>query len=438
MEIVVRIKEALWKAFLATFLFLVVYLFYNSEIIRANTEDIAFDVINKFYINTDSKDTNSSEILLFAVDDLYMKEQELYDSDNTANYGYLFPRDHIASFITRVDEFVSEIAPKHFPKALFIDYDMRFTMQPYGKVLSKEDQVLLDVLKKPRPYTILLPKTGKYNFINDSNDTGIQKKISEKKIIFVSVPLLQSSDDIVRRYQSYQQVSDGNMSKDYIGVVPALWQILRNKPVDINMSKKLFMKNDIVGNRIWIKSYRPAQQEDECTVQKSYWKKLTKYSANCSLFEIVEEDFANSVLLLGGTHTHNDDRFDVLNVGSSSSLSGIDMQANALLTSLSLNGSLQRLPLWISLLLVFFTFLMIDVLLSILFTLIKIQNSKIQFIVLLIINATILVLLSIYILKQYHMWFNWFVPFLLLQMVEVIEKIQKQVPKLTKKLRRKK
>jgi hypothetical protein len=438
MGIVKSIKEALWKAFLATLLFLLVYLFYNSEVVRANTEDIAFDVINKFYINTSTEHTGSPHILLFAVDDLYMKEQGMYDSDGTANYGYLFPRDHIAKFISQVDILTSEMDPANSPKALFIDYDMRFTMLPYGKELSVEDRLLLDTLKKPRPYTILLPKTDKYNFVQHSDDPAIQKAIKEKKVIFVSVPLLQSSDDVVRRYQSYQEIGEGNSSKAYIGVVPALWQTLRDRPVDMNTAKERFMKNDVVGNRIWIKSYRPAQREDACIIQQSYWNELTKYSANCSLFEIVEEDFANSVLLLGGTHTHNDDRFDVLSVGSATSLSGIDMQANALMTALILNGSLERLPLWISLLLIFFIFLMIDVLLSLLFMFLKVENGKIQFIVLLVINTTILIILSIYILKHYHMWFNWFVPLLLLQMIEVIEIMQKQIPKIKDKLRRKK
>jgi hypothetical protein len=438
MEIIKSIKEALWKAFLATLLFLLVYLFYNSEVVRANTEDIAFDVINKFYIHTSSEHIDSPHLLLFAIDDLYMKEQRLYDGDGTANYGYLLPRDHIAKFIKRVDILTSEMDPANLPKALFIDYDLSFTMLPYGKEPSREDRQLLDTLKKRRPYTILLPKTDKYNFVQQSKDPDIQKAIKEKKIIFVSVPLLQSSDDIVRRYQSYQEIGEINGSETYIGVVPALWQTLRERPVDLNSSKKRFMKNDIVGNRIWIKAYRPAEKEEACIIQQSYWDILTKYSANCSLFEIVEEDFAKSVLLLGGTHTHNDDRFDVLSVGSATSLSGIDMQANALMTALTLNGSLERLPLWISLLLIFFTFLMIDVLLSSLFIFLKIENGKIQFIVLLVINTTILIILSIYILKHYYMWFNWFVPLLLLQMIEVIEIIQKQIPKIKDKLRRKK
>jgi hypothetical protein len=66
------IKSALLKALSATLLFLLAFLFYNSEIVRSSMEDIAFDVVNKLAINSNPVETNSSQILLFAIDDLYI------------------------------------------------------------------------------------------------------------------------------------------------------------------------------------------------------------------------------------------------------------------------------------------------------------------------------------------------------------------------------
>ena len=126
-------------------LFSVTYYYYSVSFIKENVEDIAFDTINKFIINTSPTNTPGAHVLLFAIDDLYMKTHHLYDERNQSNYGYFFPRDHIADFIEKMDTFVSEIDGQNIPKALFIDYDMSFSSLPYGKELSIEDKKLLKV-----------------------------------------------------------------------------------------------------------------------------------------------------------------------------------------------------------------------------------------------------------------------------------------------------
>ena len=201
--------SAVWKALLATGLFILFYFFYAIEIVRVNVEDTAFDTLNKFSIHKHSSDTNSKNVLLFAYDDIYMKENHLFDEDNHSNYGYLFPRDHIATFIENLDELITELDEGKSPKALFIDYDMAFSSMPYGNNLSTEDKKLITVLKKPRTYTILLPKTEQSNFLEHSQDIEVQQLIKSGAIRFVSVPLLRS-DDVVRRYKSFQTFGEKN------------------------------------------------------------------------------------------------------------------------------------------------------------------------------------------------------------------------------------
>lgn len=431
-----QIKHAFWKAFIASTLFIITYMFYNTEFIRGNIEDMAFDIVNKFSIKTKPIKTNSPHILLFGIDDLYMKEHRLYDEHNKSNYGYLFPRDQIATFIESLDELSLEIESKNLPKALFIDYDMSFTTMPYGQELSSEDTKLLEVLKKPRPYSIMLPKTSFYNFIEKSTDKDIQKAIEEQRIIFVSVSILLGSDDIVRRYQSYKHFSKGDESKEYINIGVALWEMIRGKNIDLNSGKNPFYKDDIIGNRIWIKAYSNFELEDNCSVQRSYWQKLTKYSANCSLFDIVEEDFSDSVLMLGGTYTQNDDNFNVLNILNTESFTGIDLHANVLMTMLHLDGSMHRLNLWYSLLIVFFSFFIFSLLITKIFSLLNISKKKIEFMALLVLNTIVLISLSIYLLNEYNLWFNWFIPLIVSEFVELLDNIKNTFQKIIIKVRK--
>ncbi len=413
-----NIKSALYAALVVSIVYIVAYIFYNNNFIRENIEDMAFDVVSKFSIKTTPIKTNSLQVMVFAIDDLYMSEHKLYSEENKSNFGYLFPRDHISGFIENLDELTMEMESKNLPKALFIDYDMSFTTMPYGKELSKEDKKLLHVLKRERDYTIFLPKTNSYNFIESSKDTEIQKSIKNKKIVFVSVSFLESSDGVVRRYQSSKQYMDKNGSKEYEGVWIALWQILRGEEIDLNSSKQLFLKNDIIGNRIMTKSYNSLLKEDGCSMQESYWKNLTKYSANCSLFDIVEEDYAGGILMLGGTYAQNNDNFDVNNIWSTDSFTGVDIHANTLMTLLHLDSSMQRLPLWISLILVFFTFFLLALFVSWMFALVKIDNKEKEFLVLFLVNTIILISVSIYLLREQHLWFNWLVPWTVLGLVE--------------------
>ena len=332
------LKSALWKSILATSMFILFYFFYAIEVVRVNVEDVAFDTVNKFSIYNHQSNTHSQSVLLFAYDDIYMKANHLFDEDNRSNYGYLFPRDHIATFIESLDELTTELDEGKSPKALFIDYDMAFSSMPYGKELSIEDKKLIEVLKKPRIYTILLPKTKQSNFIESSQDTEIQKLIKSDAISFVSVPLLQS-DGVVRRYRSTQTFGEQNPSEAYISTSVALWEILRDSP-----RENPFIVNDIIGNRIFLKAYDNGDiDEDGCLTQSSQWKQLKKYSAHCSLFEIPYDTYDESVILLGGTHSQNHDKFSTLSVLGSKSFAGIDIHANALMTMLLLGSFAQSM-----------------------------------------------------------------------------------------------
>ena len=417
------IMGALWKSLLATILFVVFYLLYSIEIVRSNVEDVAFDTVNKFSIHKNALATDTPHVLLFAFDDLYMKKHQLFDEDNMTTYGGFFPRNYIADFIANLD---AELAHEDFddiaPKALFIDYDMSFSTMPDGKTLSKEDKQLLEVLAKEHSYVILLAKTQKANFVEFSHDKAIQRAIRERRIVFVSVPLLKSSDNTVRRYRSQQSFGQKHPTEHYMSSSVTLWQILTQQP-----SVNPFKEKDIIGNRIFLKAYTQSENSDECVAHTSQWKQLKKYSASCPLYEI--EEFDGGVILLGGTHSQNDDRFSVLSVLGDQSYTGIDIHANALMTMLHLGGSLERLSLGWSLMIVFMGFFILDSVLTLLFRVVNYENEKLSFLFLLFFSTLLFLSLSVYFLNVHQLWFNWFVPMILFQILEMIFLIRKKSPK---------
>ena len=434
-----QIKSAFVNSIIVTVIFIIAYAFYNIEIVRANIEDIAYDAINKFVIEKKEAKAKAPNIFILAIDDNFMKANKLYDEDNTSNYGYTLPRDKLAQIIKSVDELTSEIEPQNQPKALFLDYDIVFSTMPYGKELSKEDIEFLNTLKKDRNYTIILPKTNKYNFVQTSKDSKIQKLIKQNKIIFASVGLLKSSDNSIRRYPTFQSIKEINGSTTIYPNVNVLlyFMLTKNKIPTIAEINSTLKANDIIANRIRLKGYKSSLSEGQCTTTQSYWKNLTKLSANCNFFEIDEEDYKNSIIMVGGTHQNNDDSFEVLNVLSAEAMTGVEIHANALLTLLYLNGQTNRLSLPISATLIFVTFFLTSILVSSILSLFKIKKSSVNFIVTLIINTAILIAISIYLLIKHNLWFNWFVPLILFEAVEAIDFIKDYTPKIINKIRKK-
>ncbi len=414
------IKESLLKSVLVTIFFIIVHQLYNIEIVRKNIEDFGFDITNKYVFETMEQNTTSPKVMLFGVDDLYLKQNELFDEKNNTNYGYLFPRSYIANFISKLDELSMEVESENIPKALFIDYDLSFTSLPFGKELSHEDKELIETLKQDRPYTILLVKNGINNFIEQSTDLKIQQLILEKKIVFVSIKLLTSSDGIARRYLSYKSYKNNLKEDVYPSANIALWQLAKNKEINITTIKNNFKEKDIVANRIFLKSYKQENIDEDCKTSYSYWDNYIKYSASCSPFDIVEEDFSNAIILFGGTYTKNNDEFEVLNIGVSDTMKGIELHANTLMSIFYMDGQLKQMNMWWSILLVFIIYFSVDFIVSYLLKSRILENKKLHLIIVFILMTIIMIAVSLYLLISRNVWFNWFVPVALFEIYDII------------------
>jgi CHASE2 domain-containing sensor protein len=255
--------------------------------------------------------------------------------------------------------------------------------------------------------------------------------IKNQKLIFVSVPFFVGNDNITRRYQSYKSFKEANITKEYLNGDIALWQLQKDITPNLQTAKDIFEKEHVVKNRILIKKYQNSSIEDECKVSNSYWNSLTKYSANCSFYDIVEEEFAHSTVMLGGTHSSDSDNFEVLDVLNASTQSGIDMHANTLMTLLYLDAPLDRLSVAKSSTLVFVSFFLIYLLVSLTLLYFDRYNSNLEFILVLVLNTLVMLVLSIYLLKTYHLWFNWVIPLVLYEVIDLFN-IIKEVPILKK------
>ncbi len=413
-------KKSYRQVLLSAFLTIIIYLFYSVEFIRESVEDLSFDIVNQFVLSSQNEKLNAPNLLLFKIDDNYLKEKNLLDKNNETNYGYLFPRKYLADFVTRLDTFLEEVEKENYPQALFIDYDVSYTSDPHNKELSLDDKILLEILGKNRKYTIYLPKTSSYNFIEKSSNNDIQKAIKEKRIVFVSVGLTESNDNVSRRYYPYEEFySNENKKIKYPLVDIELFRSITKK--DKSIYENFSQKNiSLIENRIIFKSYEFQEEIDGSEFIQSKWENFKIFSANYELESIIEENFANAVIYLGGAHSNSDDVF--VKDTFDKELSGIEMHGNALMTLFYFDGKLNRLNLFLALLIICPIILLTEIFIQFIANIFKSKNSKIVknkkvslFIEdgYIMLTIVILFFISYYLLTEHKVWFNWLIPSLM-------------------------
>lgn len=328
------------KIIISLLLTIFVYFFYHVKFIQENVENFSFDILNKFVLSTSYEKLDMPNLLLFKIDDYYLKEKNLLDINNETTYGHLLPRKYIAEIISNFDNYIRIIGKDFSPKGLFIDYDMRYKSDINDIELTKDDLLFIDILKKDRSYIIYLPKTANHNFIENLNDNVIQKKIKNKEIIFVSVGLTVSNDGITRRYYPYKEYFSKNKEiKKYPLISIEIFKDIKNLQENILDN---FSQNGIslIENKIIYKNYEDEKKDENYERMESYWNNFKIYSANYPLDMILKEDFKNSILFLGGNHKNNDDFFKIDTFDNK--LSGIEIHANSLMTLFYLDGKLKR------------------------------------------------------------------------------------------------
>ena len=98
-----KLTQAFIKSIIGTLLFALIYLFANIQFIKEIAEDTAFDTLHKFVLVNDSTSTRSPHVLIFGIDDYYLRPKGLIEENNQTNYGYFFPRDRLAQLIEKID-----------------------------------------------------------------------------------------------------------------------------------------------------------------------------------------------------------------------------------------------------------------------------------------------------------------------------------------------
>ena len=418
-------KYSIYKSFIVTLLFIVVYQLYNVEMVRDKFEDAGFDLTSKWFFSTkEEKAPHAPKVTLFGFDDLYLKKNALFDEDNRTNYGYVFPRSHIAKFIKRFDK-VSERLVKYKlqpPKALFVDFDFSFGTLLEGN-LSVEDEAFLDLLEaKPnRAYPIVFPKTQTANFIEYSTRPIIQQMIKEKKILFASVGFTIAKDNATRRYVAYRAFhnpTEGNRTYPNVSIV--LSKLIAGEDVNVSAIKDEFKEKDIIANRIMFKEYQPNSYKNPLeNKQKSYWQDVVFYSAYHHFNGAVDELYEDSVVMVGTNYKNNGDIFEVLASGNSTEMTGMEVHANTLMTLYYFDGQLKALKMWLMILLVFVLVFFLDFGVAYLLFRLNKKENKWTNVAVLVLVLVVMLMVSLLLLKH-SLWFNWFIPMILYDLIDVI------------------
>lgn len=288
--------------FMCVVYFMLIYL-RKIEIIRQYT-DYSFDLVNVLLYQYPVK-TSSSKILIAMYDNNFLKHNKLVNQYNEPNYGYLFPRKYIISFINTLDKI--EKKDNIYPKALFIDFDLSFPSLP-DKTLSLDDKKLIEVLSHDRNYIIFIPKNNAFNFIEKSKNSEIQKLIKKRKIRFVSVDFLLNNDSTAKRYILFSKI--GN--KLYENIITSLYKIDTNQTFKITNNKSYF-------TNILFKGYKNSYQ--------SYWENIYKISVE-KFFSRFRKDINNSFIFLGTSYSFNNDKYNIFPF-STIQFNGIEILANA-------------------------------------------------------------------------------------------------------------
>lgn len=411
--------DTLKKVFLSCIITLCIYFFYYFEFIRANIEDFSFDLINQYIFYNKDEIINMPKVHVFKVDYYYLKEKKLIDTNNDTTYGYILPRKYLSELIEKFDKYFSYLDKKNYPFGIFIDYDLSYKSDPNNLVLTDDDKLLIETLKKDREYKIYLAKTSNQNFIETLDDDVIQKKIKNKEIIFVSVGLSMSADNITRRYNPYEEFFFNGEKVKYplIGL-----ELFKNINCIENNLLETFSttKSSLIENRILYKNNYEEEIIDNSSFIQSYWKNLKFYSANFDLNFIPANDFSNSIILLGSTHENSNDIFTKDKVNNK--LSGVEVHANSLLTIFYFNGKLKKLNLFYMLVIVSITIFFSDIFIKFL----KNKYKKTFFFkekAYLFLAIIVMSLFSYFILTFYGYWFNWMIPSVMLTIMPFFNKI---------------
>jgi len=397
------VKRSLLIATAGVILFIIAHTFYNYDIVRKYVEDSAFDYFSTNFLASKPQKANAPNCFVFGVDEHYLDSKGLLNKEGRTNYGYIFPRGLIAQFIINLDAKVASLKDK--PKALFVDYDLSFSSLPYGKELSDEDKKLLAVLKHPREYPIILPKTMQHNIF----EKHLAKEIAKGSILFRSVGFLSDSDGYARRYQPIKHDSP------HVALV-----LYRLSGRDIDYSA--FEAIEVVENKIIIKN----NQNSNNYITQSYWEEL-KFISLANFDHILNDALSDAIIMFGATHQESMDHFESKN----GKVSGIALHGHTLMTLFWLEGKLKQLDIVPAIIIVFLAAFLVELMVERLSNRYNIQSLGTEFLLLVSILAIVMLSLSYFIFIYFHLWFNWFIPLVVLQVHKVLD-ILKQIFQFTK------
>ncbi|MFZ2890870.1 CHASE2 domain-containing protein [Sulfuricurvum sp.] len=408
-------KRSLVISIAISICYFMVYYFHNTEFIRSYFEDKAFDTllnppIVSFlgYSSLQQSIDNAPNTIVLELDNKFLLQKNLIDENNESSYGYLFPRGELADLINKLDTKSHELNLK----AVFLDYDLTYTLMPGGKEFSDDDKKLLQILSKNRNYKILIPITARQNIYYENLKNN-------PSIIPVSVSFSESSDGISRRLIS----NENNIPAASL----SMYAIASNQKIKIKgdtlfVGAANFKKQDIIGNRI---------------ISKTILKNSGYYQSKWFNMDIVSAsmldnlDYGNAeikygtYLFTGAAYNYSN---DILNTNVDN-IFGIEAHANAFMTQCYLNGPLKPLPVTYAILLVFCLSFIFNYIFDFPNSFSPTAKKELifSFTAVLIIMTGVMYGISYWLLYAQKLWFNWSVPLALFALFEGIDMIIKLI-----------
>jgi len=340
----------------------------DIELIRIQ-DDKAFDIMN-YAVHTKHYDFEQ-KILVFEVDNNFLKKENLMDEDGLTNenYGDSLPRRYLIKFIEEAD--------KVEPKLLFIDYNLSLNMQP------KEDVELIKLLKKDRSYPIY--------FIHNENFNFIERTVINANVKFVSTVLAKNKDGIVRRYESFIERKNPNNKIQKYYYAPLVFA--NTNVSDIKTSY------DVTKNRFIFKGrFKYLDSKG-----KSFWNNITFFSFEQRITSLRKDYTKGAIIFLGENHSSSSDVHIIYNGYEKS---GVEILANSLASIYYFNPQLKLLPMIYAILILFITTFFVRI---ISLKLVKTSSLSILFFITIAIITNAFISYFIFIFDQ--LWFNYIVAY---------------------------
>lgn len=382
-----------------TFLSFIVYqLISDREIIRSTFTDFEYDTTLKLYSKIAQTPQNAPKIITILIDENYLRDNNLSNSDGGLRFNFT-PRSALANVMNELN--VAMDGAK--PKIVLLDYLLAHPSDINATTPTADDKYLINTLNNLE-FPVFLPTY--------SDKIFVENEITNKNVYFGSTLISLASDNVARSYSPYFCRDD----KAFLHIA----SLLAGSYKDQNQLCDTHTKHSYIDSLKTRILYKELLGKSGAKYSK--YSNILIYSA--TELANIDEDFENSIVLIGSDHAGSND----IHKTSIDTRSGVLILDDAINTAYITNGAgLKTLPTFI--LALFYAITLFVVTCFVLSLCEKIGIKKIAAKENLILFANILAFfIPSFIMVFWGYYISWIVPLILFKVIDyifiVIEKIK--------------